>query len=119
MTTIRQLEYLWARSRTKRPEGLPRPILSIDLTDHDPETFNSYMQCVYGAGVTSPDRPCDADDPLPDLFPLYLLADKLNDLITTNLTMEEIDREDMPEVLPSAFARYRCHRFRERLSFLS
>lgn len=57
---------------------------AVDLTDHDPDVFDAYMQCVYIDNVVMSD--------VDELVPLYLLADKLNDLTTANLTMDEILR---------------------------
>jgi len=51
------------------------------------------MQCVYHGSVTVPGLPRssrESSTSLKDLFTLYLLADKLNNIITTNLIMDKI-----------------------------
>lgn len=81
----------WASS-TKKP---------VDLTDHEPEAFASYMQCVYHGSVVVPELPKHAGRfCLEGLVTLYLLADKLNDFITTNLVTDEIIRmsEELREI---------------------
>jgi hypothetical protein len=73
----------------------------VDLTEHEPEVFETYIQCVYYGTVTSPELPsCKGDDSFKGLITLYLLADKLNDIITTNLVADEIIRtsEDLRKV---------------------
>ena len=50
------------------------------------------MQCVYLGSVTVPALPEDYDGDFGGLFALYLLADKLNDAITSNLVIDGILR---------------------------
>lgn len=79
-----------------------------DLTDHDPEDFSNYLQLVYGGGCI---QPCEelsqfakgypnqaVTDVISELgsahymalFKLYILADKLEDLKSANLIMDDI-----------------------------
>lgn len=50
------------------------------------------MQCVYLGSVTVPTLPEDYDGDFGGLFALYLLADKLDDIITANLVIDGIMR---------------------------
>lgn len=75
----------------------------VDLPGHDPKTFDSYMQCVYFGTVTAPDLPEYAGtNSITGLIALYLLADKLEDLTTANLTIDEIIKlSEESKIIPS------------------
>jgi hypothetical protein len=82
----RRSKFLKAASSDRWTSGEP-----VDLTEHEPEVFASYMKCVYYGSVTVPELPGHvADNPFKGLITLYLLADKLNDAITANLVADEI-----------------------------
>lgn len=83
-------KFLEAATSSRWASGTNKP---VDLTEHEPEVFTSYMQCVYHGSVTVPELHRYAGlGCLEDLITLYLLADKLNDFITTNLVADEIIR---------------------------
>ena len=83
-------KFLEAASSSRWKCGTGKP---VDLTEHEPEVFASYMQCVYLGSVTVPDLPVYTEDrPLERLITLYLLSDTLNDTTTSNLVMDEIIR---------------------------
>ena len=86
------------------------PRTPTDLTDHDPEDFANYLQLIYGGGCIQPDEELTqyfkdgkpkarsstalklGNDHYGTLFKLYILADKLEDLKSANLVMNEILR---------------------------
>jgi len=81
-------KFLEAASSSRWRSGDEKP---VDLTEHEPGVFASYMQCVYFGSVAVPEIPGYSEkDSLGALIVLYLLADKLNDVPTTNLVMDEI-----------------------------
>lgn len=81
-------KFLEAATSFRWTSGTNKP---VDLTEHEPEVFAGYMQCVYNGTVTLPELPdYMGDNSFKGLIMLYLLANKLNDLTTTNLVMDEI-----------------------------
>ena len=85
-----------ARSAAWNKDNPQRP---TNLEDEDPDVFASYMRCVYASNA--------------DFFPevelasfapfirLYLLADKLGDLMTANMVIDRMVRySDEDKVLP-------------------
>jgi hypothetical protein len=85
---IERSKFLEAASSSRWTSGTRKP---VDLTEHEPEVFASYMQCVYHGSVAVPKLPVyEEGKSLGGLIKLYLLADKLNDILTSNLVMDEI-----------------------------
>lgn len=65
----------------------------VDPIEHAPGVFTRSIQCVYLGSVTEPDFPEVVDEYyFGGLIALYLQADKLNDVTTTNLVIDEIMR---------------------------
>ncbi|KAK3691467.1 hypothetical protein LTR37_018664 [Vermiconidia calcicola] len=58
----------------------------IELTDADPQTFSEYLKCVYQSAFSEHGE----SKPMRCRFRLYILADKLGDLVSANLVMDEI-----------------------------
>jgi hypothetical protein len=86
----RRSSFTEAASSSRWNSGNTKP---VDLTEHEPEVFASYMQCVYLGSVTEPEVPELVDGYyFGALIALYLLADKLQDIITMNLVVDEILR---------------------------
>lgn len=78
------------------------------LDDHDCDTFHLYLHCVYKDAI--PDlqlKPEDGPEQLANetftaLIKLYALADKLQDLASANLAIDEISRfSEIEDVVPS------------------
>lgn len=90
---------LEAATSSRWTSGINKP---VDLTEHEPAVFDSYMQCVYLGSVTVPEVPKYAKNSrFGGLITLYLLADKLYDGVTTNIVMDEIIRtSDEARVIP-------------------
>ena len=85
---VKRSKFLEAASSSRWTCGVNKP---VDLTEHEPEIFDSYMQCVYLGSVTAPELPNHAGGKaLGSLVMLYLLAEKLKDVATTNLVIDEI-----------------------------
>jgi hypothetical protein len=99
----------------RKPEWLGRnPKKPVDLEDEDPEVFNGYMNCVYvGKGslkhyvdavqsCSEVDRNNNVNAGFNELIQVYLLADKLQDLSTANMIIEEIKQfSDNVDRVPS------------------
>jgi hypothetical protein len=83
-------KFLEAATSSRWTSGTKKP---VDVTEHAPEVFASYMQCIYHGSVSVPELPEYSDDNcLGGLIALYLLADQLNDVITANLVIDETMR---------------------------
>lgn len=83
-------KFLEAASSSRWNSGTSKP---VDLTEHKPEVFASYMQCVYHGSVPIPELPNrEEGKSLRGLVMLYLLADKLDDTTTANLVIDEMIR---------------------------
>lgn len=80
--------------------GIKKP---VDLVGYEPEVFASYMQCVYLGSVMVPALPrYNGKNTLEGLIVLYLLADKLNDITSANLIIDQIIRHsEVEKILPS------------------
>jgi hypothetical protein len=89
----------------RKPQWLAgSPKKPVDLKDEDPRVFNEYMNCVYFGqeglkhyadnikSTAEVDRTEPADAGFEALIRVYLLADKLQDLDTTNVVIDEIMR---------------------------
>ena len=85
---------------------------AIELLDHDPEIFDTYLLCVYKDKINtggSEENKCDADITDFDgnydrLLRTYILADKLGDVVTTNMVIEEmIEYSAKAKLFPAAF----------------
>lgn len=87
----------------RKPEWLAAdPKKPVDLKDEDSEFFNTYINCVYfGREVLKihavewtmcprSDRAHKIDIGFRTLIQIYLLADKLQDLTTANMAIDEI-----------------------------
>jgi hypothetical protein len=90
----------------RKPEWLAgTPKKPVDLRDEDTNVFNEYMNCVYfgqdtlkhyaddvnSCSAADPDsRLSSADDGFRALIHLYLLADRLQDIATANMIIDEI-----------------------------
>lgn len=99
---------------TRKPEWLARnPKRPVDLKEEDPEVFNEYMNCVYfGAGAfkhyaddikscSTSSRDNEIHEAFGALIRVYLLADKLHDLATANIAIDEIIRfSDIVNIVP-------------------
>lgn len=95
---------------TRKPEWVAQnPGRPVDLHDEDPELFQAYMNCVYfGFETIKPwvdsfkfptqeetsadDGPTAQDSLFTKLISLYLLCQKLVDLETANMVIDEIVR---------------------------
>ena len=85
---------------------------AIELLDDDPEIFDTYLLCVYKDKINtggSEENKCDADITDFDgnydrLLRTYILADKLGDVVTTNMVIEEmIEYSAKAKLFPAAF----------------
>jgi hypothetical protein len=92
----------------RSPRWSSGPHIPTDLSDHDPQEFSDYLHLVYTGEIISPDAKvsqwCDAgrsDDAFEDvcdqlhshyeaLAKMYILADKLEDLTSSNMIMDGI-----------------------------
>jgi hypothetical protein len=106
IATKRSGFYRAARSERWTPETKP-----TDLSEHDPETFTTYLHCIYGNAMPehvhppiiadervldfmqlSADARLRADRQFEHSINLYVLADSLMDPLTANMAIAEIRR---------------------------
>lgn len=98
----------------RKPEWLAgAPKKPVELRDEDPKVFNEYMNCVYFEqegikhyandlkSIAETDRTEPANAGFEGLTRVYLLADKLQNLSTTNVVIDEIMRfSDVAKRIP-------------------
>lgn len=117
----------------RKPEWCREPKKPVDLEDEDPEVFNEYMNCVYFGQdalkvyadeyASSPEhqRSAKVSAEFRALVRLSLLADKLQDLTTANMTIDEvICFSDVTQIVPSRqySDAYRCTARNNPMRFL-
>jgi hypothetical protein len=101
----------------RKPEWLDNnPNNPVDLEDEDAEVFSTYVNCVY-FGPEAPEHYADSIMPLSELtstenevrmveglqtlIEVYILSDKMQDLVTTNMVIDEVIRfSDIVEIAP-------------------
>jgi hypothetical protein len=78
--------------------GIPSKVKVVDLSDDDPDVFQTYVRCIMENTVAVPNlnieypRREQSDAVFSSLFALYVFADKLGDPESTNLVIDTIAR---------------------------
>ncbi|KAK6419060.1 hypothetical protein LTR95_017109 [Oleoguttula sp. CCFEE 5521] len=91
------------KSATSR--GWKKGDTPVDLSEHDTISFEAYLHCVYAKEILFEEPESSADLSIladfENLLNLYILADKLGDLMTANYVIDElIRRSDSRDALP-------------------
>ena len=87
---------------------------AIELLDDEPETFDTYLLCVYRNKINIGDlksfgpeenkSEAEFEGNYNHLLRIYILADKLGDVVTTNMVIEEmIEYSAKAKLFPAAF----------------